>query len=191
MITLILSVIVFILLMVAIYKWGDLDFESIVGTFFTLAALYGLAILIGRLELSDKDQFYSYEYKDQPIESLGSHDGMKIDGSFILGCGTISGGSEEYYVSYARFPQGLLRIKTDAYECYVQETDSVPPTIKNYWVRKIKEPYNSKWFWNRKRTVGEWRKYEKYFVTDKFIRDKIVIVPKNTVKVYQKFNIED
>jgi len=191
MITLIIAIVAFLITGFILYRMDSLEFENIIGTLFIFAIIYGMAILMGRIELFDREKFYSYEYKDQPIESLGTHDGMKINGSFILGCGSVSGGSEEYYVSYARFPQGLLRIKTDAYECYVQETDSVPPVIKNYWVRKIKEPYNSKWFWNRKRTVGEWRKYEKYFVTHEFIRDKIVIVPKNTVKVYQKFNIED
>jgi len=191
MVTLIIFIFAFLLTGFVLYKMDSLDLESVLGSLVSYALVYGLLMLIGRMELADNNKFDSFEYKDQPIESLGTHDGMKINGSFILGCGSVSGTSGEYYVSYARFSQGLLRIKTDAYECYVLETDSVPPVIKNYWVRKIKEPYNSKWFWNRKRFVGDWRKYEKYFVTEEFIRDKIVIVPKNTVKVYQQFQIED
>jgi len=191
MVTLIIFIFAFLLTGFVLYKMDSLDLESVLGSLVSYALVYGLLMLIGRMELADNNKFDSFEYKDQPIESLGTHDGMKINGSFILGCGSVSGTSGEYYVSYARFSQGLLRIKTDAYECYVLETDSVPPVIKNYWVRKIKEPYNSKWFWNRKRFVGDWRKYEKYFVTEEFIRDKIVIVPKNTVKVYQQFQIKD
>jgi hypothetical protein len=126
----------------------------------------------------------SYEYKDQPIESLINKSGVSSNGSFILGCGSISGESYDYYVSYADFPQGSLRIKVNAYHAYVKETDSETPKIKNYWIKVTHKGYKSNWIWNKKTRVGEWKTN-----TYNDAADIIVIVPKHTI--YKEFQIKD
>ena len=158
----------------------------IFGILFTGVAYF---IILGfiRVAVSENLKNYYYEYKDQPIESLINKKSSSISGSFILGCGSISGGSYDYYVAYANFPQGALRIKIDAYNTYVQENNNESPRIKNYWVRKNRVGYKSLWIWNREPSNGNWIENDQNFYFN--TTDKIVIVPKNTI--YKEFLIKD
>ena len=161
------------------------DWGALIGGIVITAIVYFVVLLTIRVAISDSQKYYTYEYKDQPIESLVNKGAIASGGSFILGCGSVSGGSYEYYVSYANFPQGSLRIKVNAYKAYVKETNEESPTIKNYWVRRVHKGYKSPWIWNREPRNGEWDKNLGYFNTS----DIIVIVPKNTI--YKEFKIED
>ena len=79
-----------------------------------------------------------------------------------------------------------MRIKVDAFNSYVQQTDSIPPVIKNYWVRKISNGFKSKWIWNRETNISEWETNTHRYINS---ADIVVIVPTNTV--YKEFLIKD
>ena len=159
---------------------------GIFGTLFILAILYGIVMIIGITALHGNPKYTSWEYKELPIQSLINKGGFSINGSFssafTLGTGTISGGNIDYYVSYAQFPQGLLRVKVDASNAYIKETNDESPKIINYWVRKIWTGYKNKWLWNSAPRTGEWEVNRD--------GEKIVIVPKNTV-YKDLFKIQD
>jgi hypothetical protein len=162
------------------FSWGNF-----IGTIIVTALLYLGLIGFIRLLRTDSTKFYTYEYKDQEIQSLVNKTGVASSGSFILGCGSVSGRSYDYYISYAQFPQGALRIKVSAFRTYVKETNSESPKIINYWIRKVNKAYKSPWIWNRKERVGDWKENDNYYGG----ADLIVIVPEKTI--YKEFKIED
>ena len=185
MIPLIICSIIFIILLVILII-TEKGFWNIVGANFTLLLLlsiiYGIVMFVGRMELKTSTKFITYEYKELPIQSLINKSGVSVYGSFVLGSGSIRGGNNDYYVAYSEFPQGLLRVKVDASNSYIKETDDESPKIINYWAKKVWIGYENKWFWNSAPRKGEWEE-NKY-------GEKIVIVPKNTV--YKDiFKIED
>ena len=185
MITLIIALSIFVIVCVIILvteKKIDNIISGIFGALFTIDLLYGMALLMGRMQLRDNPKYTKWEYKELPIQSLINKGGFSVNGSFVLGSGSFSGRDRDYYVSYAQFPQGLLRIKVDASNAYIKETDNEAPKIINYWVREMWTGYESKWFWNSAPRTGEWEE-NKY-------GDKIVVVPKNTV-YKDLFKIED
>jgi hypothetical protein len=162
------------------FNWGDFIGGIVVTVF-----LYLLVLGLTRILITDLPKYYTYEYKDQEIQSLINKSGVSASGSFILGCGSISGRSYDYYISYAQFPQGALRIKVSAFQAYIKETNSESPKIKNYWIRKVHKGYNSPWIWSRKEKAGEWTENDRYYGG----KEIIVIVPENTI--YREFKIED
>ena len=83
------------------FAWSEF-FTAIVGTII----FYAVTLFIVRLEIASNHKNYLFEYKDQPIESLINKSAFSLSGEFILGCGSISGNSYDYYVAYAKFPQG-------------------------------------------------------------------------------------
>lgn len=144
------------------------------------AMVYGMIYLIVSLMWAESPRSYRLEYGDQEIKSLINSKEGDISGLFFLGCGTISGGTSEYYVAYAPTDKGDIRIKVDAYVTYLQESDDVDPVIKNYWIRKVRPARKNGWLWGRKERVGEWQKN---------YGEKTAIVPTNTVKVYDQYSI--
>jgi hypothetical protein len=185
MITLIIGLVIFVLISLIII-FSEKGFWNIFGgiftTLFCLTLIYGMLMLIGRLELNNNSKYTKYEYKELPIQSLINGNGFSINGSFVLGTGGVSGRDKDYYVSYAQFEKGLLRVRVDASNAYIKETSDESPKIINYWVRKMWTGYQSKWFWNSVPRTGNWEE-NKY-------GDKIVVVPKNTV-YKDLFKIED
>ena len=155
---------------------------KIFASIFIFALLYGFTIVMGRLNMNSNPKYTKYEYKELPIQSLINKSGFSINGSFVLGTGAISGKDRDYYVSYASFPQGLLRIRVDASNTFVKETNDETPKIINYWIREIWLGYESNWFLNSPPRTGEWQE-NKY-------GEKIVIVPEGTV-YKDLYKIED
>lgn len=162
------------------FNWGNF-----IGTLVVMGIIYLGTIGVLRLLRIDNAKYTTYEYKDQEIQSLVNKSDVSISGSFILGCGSVSGRSYDYYVSYAQFPQGALRIKVSAFRTYVKETNSETPKIINYWKKRVNKAYQSLWIWNRKQTIGEWYENDNYYGG----ADLIVIVPEKTI--YKEFKIED
>jgi len=148
------------------FSWGYFGFSVFVG-----AVVYVIMALIILVIHSSSDKFHVREYRDQPIESFHLDKQNHISGDFFLGCGVIEGGDYDYYVSYARFPKGLLKVKCDAYSTYLRETDSTA-TIKKYWVRTNYTGFRSKWIGNTYPNEGKWQ------VND---GEKTIVVPLNTV----------
>lgn len=183
--TLIISAIIFVLYSVITLISRDKVSEkigNIFGSIFIIGILYGVVMFIGNLELRNNPKYTKYEYKELPIQSLINKGGLSVNGSFVLGSGSVTGRDRDYYVSYAQFPLGLLRVKIDASNTYIRETDVESPKIINYWVREVWTGYENKWFWNSAPVIGEWEE-NKY-------GEKIVVVPKNTV-YKDLFKIED
>lgn len=185
MIPLIIVCVVFVVLS-TIVLFTEEKTSAKIGSIFTVAFLlgiiYGLLMLIGNLWTRDNPKFKKYEYKEQTIQSLVNKPGLSVQGQFVLGCGGISGHDVDYYVAYAMFPDGLLRIRVDASNTFVRETNTETPTIVNYWERTIWTGYKSKWFWDSKPDTSEWRVNE--------YGKKIVIVPEKTV-YKDLYRIED
>jgi len=119
------------------------------------------------------------EFRDIPIVSLQNKTAVELSGSFILGCGSISGGEREYYVTYGKFPKGLKQVELQANRMYINETDSQTPKIIAYEVRTIHEEYKSIWFFNRPQREGAWAVNPDA---------DILIVPENTI--YKEFSIK-
>lgn len=146
------------------------------------AAIYGCLLLILTDDYIKKHNLNITEYGYLNIVSLNQSSGFEIHGDFVLGCGSIDGASEDYYITYANFKNGLKRIKINAYDTYLLRSDTESPKIKNYYKRTIYKPFKSIWLLGRKKQyISEW------FINDK---DLQLIVPKNTVKVKGKFNID-
>jgi len=157
------------------------DWENFGTIIIVSSMIYGFSLLICYITISTSPNYIRYEFEDQEIKSLLNTQESKINGSFFLGCGTINGGSSEYYVAYAPSSKGDIRIKVDAYMTFLQENDSIPPVIKNYYVRKVRDAKKPGLLWARKERIGEWQKN---------YGEKIAIIPKNTVKVYGQYSIE-
>jgi len=185
MITLIISLIIFVIISMIIITTKK-DWISILGeiacALFVMMAIYGLVMLIGRVEMDNNFKYVKYEFKELPIQSLINKSGFSVNGSFVLGTGSVSGKDKDYYVAYALFEKGLLRVKVDASNAYIKETNDESPKIINFWVRENWAGYQSKWFWNSAPIVGDWKE-NKY-------GDKVVVVPKGTV-YKDLFKIED
>ena len=161
--------------------YGSFDWELFGTSLLGVVIFYGLfGLFVPRLIMKDSDKYISYEYAPQPITSFINKSGSELNGAFFLGCGGINGGSTDYYVAYAQFEKGDLRIKVDAYNTYINECDSIKPVIEDYWVKKKWLGYNSLWIWNSKPKIYEWQKNHGV---------KTVVVPTNTI--YKEFNIKD
>lgn len=154
------------------------EWEGVFYTFIWLILIYGMVILLGRKITDGKTS--RTEYHDLNIISLYSSQETELSGVFILGTGSVSGGSTDYYITYGKFNAGMKRVKIDAYDTYILETDSQSPKIKKYRHRTIRIPYKSKWFWNRSKTIyGRWWSNRD---------DLTIIVPTNTI--LREFRIE-
>ena len=116
------------------------------------------------------------EYKSLPIQSAYSSTNQELYGSFILGCGTVSGSTESVYVVQGQFKQGMKRIELDTDYTYVRETDIESPKIKNYYNRRITPAWSSWWLIkDHPREVGAWKASPSW-------EDRVLIVPANTVR---------
>lgn len=140
-------------------------------------------IIVGFLSYSIKPPL-TVVYKDQPIVSLRLNSQNEISGSFILGTGGISGGDVEYYVMYTETPQGLKRIKVDAYSSYILETDTESPHIKRYYYRRERKGEKRKWLFSYDDFTSNWMKtpYYKEYLT--------IVVPKNTITINETYLID-
>lgn len=185
MITLIISLFIFVIVCVIIVMTEENIVSIILGIFaalFAVAIFYGMAMLIGITTLHGSPKYTKWEYKELPIQSLINKGGFSVNGSFVLGTGVVSGSDKDYYVSYAEFERGLLRVKVDASNTFIKETSDESPKIINFWVRIVWTGYQNKWFWNSAPREGKWEE-NKY-------GEKVVVVPKNTV-YKDLFKIED
>lgn len=76
--------------------------------------------------------------RDISIYSLESDKRTKssLTGSFILGCGSVNGSSEEvdYYVFYKTGRFGLIKDKIEAYDVEVIQRDDIEPSYKTVLV---------------------------------------------------------
>jgi hypothetical protein len=185
MITLIIGLVIFVLISLIII-FTEKGIGNIIGgiftTLFCVSLVYGVLMLVVRLELRTNSKYTKYVYKELPIQSLINKSGFSVNGSFVLGTGNVSGRDKDYYVAYAMFEKGLLRVRVDASNTFIKETNDESPKIINFWVAEVYTGYKNKWFWNSKYILGNWEE-NKY-------GDKIVVVPKNTV-YKDLFKIED
>jgi hypothetical protein len=143
------------------------------------ACAYGIVIFVGRIVINENH--HKIEYKSLLIKSLTLDGKSSINGEFILGCGSIYGEEHDYYITYGCFESNLLRIKMDAYKIYLNLTDNETPQIKKYYKRNANLGYKSLWFWNKKPCNTYWE-VNHY--------DRILIVPKNTLKVVDNYIID-
>lgn len=60
----------------------------------------------------------------------------KISGSFILGCGSVSGSEEQidYYIFFKEGEFGLIKQKLEARNIEVIQTNKVSPSYKEIWI---------------------------------------------------------
>jgi len=186
-ITLGLGIVIGFLISIGIYDYGKMKgnlyilWENFIASIVVSGIIYGVALLAISLSWDCNPKSYQLEYADQEIKSLLNSKEGNIQGSFFLGCGSINGGTSEYYVAYAPSDRGDIRIKVDAYLTYLQENDEISPVIKDYYVRKIRPERKAGWLWAKKERVGEW--------TVNTYGTKTAIVPTNTVKVYDQYLI--
>lgn len=177
MYSLIIFIVVTIIVAIIAYKTED----SVSGSIFVCFILYCVVIIIGRLSYASDNNLNVVEYKPLLISSLTQDKDAELSGSFFLGCGSVNGSTNDYYITYGKYVVGLKRIKLDAYNTYLGKSDSEAPKIKNYYKRTIMKEFKSKWFWNRKETIEEWSvNYGELYL----------VVPTNTIKIEGKFNID-
>jgi hypothetical protein len=155
--------------------------DSITAIAFISIISYGVVIGIGRLAYSEDNNLDITEYKQVLIVSLTQDEKANLQGNFILGCGSVNGSVDDYYITYGRYAAGLKRMKLDAYNTFISKSDSEAPKIKNYYKRIYKKAFKSKWFWNREESVGDW---------EKNYGELYLVVPTNTIKIEGKFNID-
>lgn len=184
------TLIIFIALYVIIayiHILNSKKFDTLIGILISLAVVYGITIAIGRATLNTKNKEISYY--DLPIVSLTLNKDYKMNGSFILGTGGVYGKSIDSYITYGKFKGGLKRIKIDAYNTYIEETNDKSPVIKNYFmIEKIKS-YKSEWFWN-KNEEKHWYTYDdQQVICNCNYPSLVLVVPENTI--YKEFNIKE
>jgi hypothetical protein len=158
------------------FNWGIF----IMGLFKT-ALIYFIVLGIGRAVYVSNNDLNTEEYKDLSIVSFGNKDGWKVNGTFVLGTGGISGGNYTYYVTYGKFNNGLKRMELNTRSYYLKETNSKSPCIPKYWKINVRKGYESKWWWNRKYSKDQYM-IENY-------NAKTVVVPTNTV--FKHFDVKD
>jgi hypothetical protein len=99
------------------------DWENLLVSVVASMIIYGFSLMIVYIMFVGSPRSYYYEYSDQEIKSLINNNESHLNGAFFLGCGTINGGSSEYYIAYASSPKGDIRIKVDAYNTYLHLQD--------------------------------------------------------------------
>lgn len=177
---LILCIIVWVILSIIAIK--DEEYGVILVWLIVVAVMGGIISLVGGSVLDSKHSHK--EYMDLPIVSLNVDKQLEGSGNFFLGIGGVSLETATYYVAYGKFVHGLKRVKVDAYDTYVKETDREKPKIKHYWYRDVCEPYESNWFWGKKKTeYGDW------YRTSTWDDNIVIIVPTNTI--YKEFKIDE
>ena len=135
--------------------------------------VWGFSLLVGN-EIAKPAPYY--EYKDLPIQSAYSSDNQELHGSFILGCGTVSGSTRSVYIVQGKFAQGMKRINLNTDYTYVNETDSESPKIEKYYSRRVRSGYSSWWLIkDREQVKGSWVKTASW-------QEKTLVVPTSTVK---------
>lgn len=155
-------------------------FGAMFGISFVIVAVSGMIYLAVNIDPNNKHK--SYEYKDVEISTLKDDKTQSISGSFFLGIGSVSSGSITSYSFYVDYPQGskLMTIDIHNYsDVYINETDSITPRIKNYFIRTIKHKHDDFWTSRDSTEVGEWRENKN--------SDKIIYVPTNTI--YKNFTL--
>jgi hypothetical protein len=164
------------------------DGSDVAGTVVVSVIIYLIVVVILRINYATENNLNSTEYKSILIASLTQDEKFKLNGSFFLGCGSINGSVDDYYITYGKYKTdgnnnevSLKRIKLDAYNTYLNRSDSEVPKIKNYYKRDVQKAFKSRWFWNRKETIGYW---------EKNYNELYLIVPTNTIKIEGKFNID-
>ena len=173
-----IALVIIILYMIFRDVYGE-EVEFIAATIVIAFIVWGFSLLIAH---AIADPGSTYEYKHLPIQSAYSSTSQGFSGSFILGCGTVSGSTESVYIVQGNFKQGMLRIELDTDYTYVNETDAESPKIKNYYSRKITPAYSCWWLSkDHPREVGSWKRTSSW-------DEKVLIVPANTVR--KQFDIK-
>ena len=129
-----------------------------------------------------KYETIKYEYKDVEITTLKDANTQNVHGSFFLGIGSVNGNSRTSYSFYVEYPQGSKLMTVDINNqsnVYINETDSISPRIKDFFVRKIFEKSSTFWYWNDELIIEEWEGNRN--------TDKIIYVPTNTI--YKNFTL--
>ena len=129
-----------------------------------------------------KYETIKYEYKDVEISTLKDGTTQSIHGSFFLGIGSVDGNSRTSYSFYINHQKGSKLMSVDINNrsnVYINETDSISPRIKDFFVRKIFEKTSTFWYWNDEIKIGEWEENRN--------TDIIIYVPKNTI--YKNFTL--
>jgi len=180
----IIGIIGLVLTLIFAYRTATQGSNFEIGPFFggigTGVFVFGLILIFGQLVVSSNHQHT--EYMDLPIASLSLDKSNEINGSFILGTGSIHGDEVEYYITYGIFNQGLQRVKVDAYDCFIKETNIIKPKILNYKHRTVYESFKNKWFFGKS--------YVHYGPWEDNYNNITIIVPLNTLKVKEQFNID-
>jgi len=94
-------------------------------------SIMGLLMFFGTYNISGISSEFNIFSMKSDVRTKGT-----MSGSFFLGCGSISGSSEEidYYVFYKEGRFGLLKDKLRAYDIEVIQTNKVDPSYKEIWV---------------------------------------------------------
>lgn len=130
------------------------------------------------------EKYSTLEYGDVQIQSAFTDKNFELNGAFILGIGSVHGGTSGDYIVYGEFDKGLKRLQLDPDYYFVREDNTKPPCIENYLVRKVNNIYKSKWtiFGRSKKSVNEWQQNYGRRGTS-----PIIVVPTNTIRKQYSF----
>jgi hypothetical protein len=152
---------------------------EILGAFFTI----GIFWLIASGILYAWEAPSETEYMDLPIQSAFTDKEFSMGGQFVLGIGSVYGQTSTSYVVQGLFAPGMkmLTLPTEYY--FVKETRMKSPCIENYFNRRVRLAYKSKWGFDRKQTT-----YEPWEETSVWMTNMVIIVPEGTVR--KRFEIK-
>jgi len=127
----------------------------------------------------DSKKYYTFEYSDIQIQSAFTDKVFELDGAFILGIGSVRGSTSSDYIVYGQFDKGLKRLELNPTNYFVREDNTKPPCVENYHIRKIYNPYKSKWtiFSRNVTNTGSWNQNSGYYGTS-----PVLVVPTNTIR---------
>jgi len=176
---LIICFVIWILSVIIIYfsnSDGDKFRQSLASLFF-IGIIGGIVQFFAFMIISTEK--YHEEFSPLYIESVFMEKNWEVKGTFIIGTGSVSGGSYTNYIVYGKFDKGLKRITLFTYDTYINENSKIPPQIKNYWRKEI-APQWKHWLWfGRKKWQSRYNKNP---------GDLIMIVPENTI--YKSYELK-
>jgi hypothetical protein len=128
-------------------KWIIGTLWAIVGFFTSFCINILLLVLLNILSMGEFEPDKTTS-KEMPIYSMGLNNKMEINGSFVLGCGTVNG---ESYTTYRYFTCENERYhlnEVNANNFDIVCTDSVAPKVVIDATMEVSKIKYLKWFWD-------------------------------------------
>lgn len=166
---LIIAVIIWILVIIFVFRNEDFQDEGVISAVFF--ALFFIIMIISVAVGPSKVK--TSEYKNLDIKSASTLNSNEFNETFILENVTIS--ESVYYVVYGDFPEGIKRIQLLSNRCYIKESDLENPQVINYYQRKKIQRFKSRWSIVHNEDEVFYKEWTFNY------KDKTIIVPKNTI----------